>query len=151
MTHFDIFLAAIAGEATPDGILGDELVQFPTSESVDYWATPRKAVVFSWRGCDGVHSAILKINGQVSDSSPVIEISPMDAAPYSLLAPTFCDFLAIGCGVTREEMEQALQEEESRGGTLGDHLRSLFQQSRFWFGSVDRDVGPYRHLIESRE
>lgn len=148
MTAFGTFLTALGNAAERDGVLGNECVEYPPSEEVDYWATPLNAVVFGWMGVDGVHYAILKVDGEVRDSSPVIQISPMDFdEPYSLLAPTFVDYLAIGCGVTRSEIEGLIALEESGRSALLDFMRANFQQSRFWADHVERDVGRYATMI----
>ncbi len=148
MTAFDTFLTALANATSRDGVLGDECIQYPPSEKVDYWATPQNAIVFGWMGVDGVHYAILKIDGQIRDESPVIQIGPMDFdEPHSLLAPTFTDYLAIGCGVNQEEIEVLLASEESGASSLLDFMRSHFTQSRFWSKGVNRDIGPYITMI----
>ncbi|MFN9753054.1 MAG: hypothetical protein ACK57U_16905, partial [Planctomycetota bacterium] len=71
MTAFNTFMTALGSAVTVDGVLGDEGVEFPPRENVDYWATPQNAVVFGWMGVDGVHYAILKIDGEIRDTSPV--------------------------------------------------------------------------------
>lgn len=151
MTAFDVFVKALANIANLDGVLGDESVQYPPSEEVDYWATPLNAAVFGWMGVDGVHYAVLKIDGQVRDDSPVMQISPMDFdEPYSLLAPTFADYLAIGCGVRRDEIQKVLAKEGAGRSALLELLRSRFQRERFWADGVDHEIGPYVPLMVPR-
>lgn len=151
MTAFDRFIAALKSDTNHDGVLGDECVEFPPNDTVDYWATPQNAIVFGWMGVDGVHYAILKIDGEVRDDSPVIQIGPMDfEEPYSLLAPTFIDYLAIGCGCSPAVIEKLLAEEETGSSSLLKFMRERFQQSRFWADDVNRDVAPYRTLMISR-
>ena len=117
----------------------------------DYWATPENAVVFACMGCDGVHYAILKIDGEICDDSPVIQIGPMDFdEPYSLLAPTFIEYLAIGCGVPTERIGELLDRERDGEPILLDFLRSHFDQSRFWSDAVDRSIDPYLSLIQTK-
>ena len=148
MTAFGVFLTALGNAAERDGVLGDECVEYPPSEEVDYWATPLNAVVFGWMGVDGVHYALLKVDGEIRDSSPVIQIGPMDFdEPYSLLAPTFVDYLAIGCGVARSEIEGLIALEESGRSALLDFMRANFQQSRFCADDVERDLGRYATMI----
>ena len=151
-TSFEIFLTALRNATSLDGVLGEECVEFPPSDEVDYWATPRNAVVFGWMGVDGVHYAILKIDGQIREESPVIQIGPMDFdEPHSLLAPTFTDYLAIGCGINRSQAEDCLANEESGRSSLLNFMRSRFKQSRFWSDGVDRDIGPYASLIVPKQ
>jgi len=146
MTSFDIFLNALSTATDLDGILGDECVEYPPSERVAYWATPQNAVVFGWTGGDGVHYAILKIAGHICDRSPVIQIDPMDfGEPYALLAPTFTEYLAIGCGVSLGEIEALLMREAAGQPSLLDFMRANFQRSRF--KNVERDIGAYAALI----
>lgn len=148
ITAFDTFLTALGNAASIDGVLGDECVEYPPTEDVDYWATPQNAVVFGWMGVDGVHYAILKIDGQIRDESPVIQIGPMDFdEPHSLLAPTFTDYMAIGCGASRKQIEDLLADEESGRSSLLDYMRAHFMQSRFWSEGVDRDIGMYVAMI----
>ena len=148
MTAFDTFLNALSSAENVDGVLGDEGLEYPPSENVDYWATPKNAVVFGWMGVDGVHYAILKIEDQIRETSPVIQIGPMDFdEPYSLLAPTFKDYLAVGCGVTLDRIQSLLEQEESSNPTLLAFMRSNFQQSRFWADGVERDIGRYNSMI----
>jgi len=133
---------------TLDGVLGDERVEYPPSEETGYWATPKNAVVFGWMGVDGVHYAILKIDGEVRENSPVIQIGPMDfSEPYSLLAHTFADYLAIGCGVGRDEIEDVLASEMAGSETLLEFMRSYFDSERFWPTGADSDIAPIVDLI----
>ena len=148
MTAFDTFLSALSDATTLVGVLGDECLEYPPNEHVDYWATPENAVVFGWLGCDGVHYAILKVGGQIHDSSPVIQISPMDFGdPYSLLAPSFTDYLAIGCGATQSEIQRIIADEKAGRSSLLDFMRLNYEQSRFWSNDCDRDIGPYAAMI----
>ena len=148
MNAFNVFLTALSRAGDLEGVLGEECVEYPPSENVDYWATPENAVVFGWMGVDGVHYAILKIDGQIQDNSPVIQICPMDfEEPYSLLAPSFTDYLAIGCGATPQEIEALLRDEHAGNPSLLAFMRSRFQQSRFWTDGVDRDIGPFAKII----
>ena len=152
MTAFDAFLTALEKTTDREGVLGDESIEYPPSETVDYWATPQNAVVFGWMGVDGVHYAILKIDGKIRDESPVIQVGPMDFdEPYSLLAPAFADYLAIGCATTRGTIEDLIAAEQRGQASLLEYLRSHFKQSRFWTGKVDRNIGPYLSLIVPQE
>lgn len=148
MTSFDTFLKALQYADNYDGVLGSESVEFPPSENVDYWATPQNAVVFGWMGVDGVHYAILKIAGSIRESSPVLQIAPMDFdEPYSLLAPTFKEYLAWGCGVTVDKIQELLDREAAGSPTLLAFMRSSFQQSRFWVDGIEHDIGSYDSMI----
>lgn len=150
MSHFDTFNTALSQMTDHRGILGDEFIEYPPSESYDYWATPTNAVVFGCMGCDGVHYAILKIDREICDHSPVIQISPMDFdEPYTLLAPTFIKYLAIGCGTPTDQIEGILKREREGEAILIDYLRLHFDQSRFWSDTVDHNIAPYLPLIQT--
>ncbi len=147
MTSFEIFLQALGQATNRDGVLGEECLEYPPQENVDYEDTPENAVVFGWMGVDGVHYAILKIEGAIRNESPVIHVSPMDGEPYSLLAPTFTDYLAIACDTDRNTIENLLANEISGTASLLDFMRARFDQSRFWVEDIDRDIGLYRSMI----
>lgn len=148
MTAFETFLTALSLANSVEGVLGDEAVEHPPREDSDYWATPQNAVVFGWMGVGGVHYAILKIDGRICEASPVIQISPMDFdEPYSLLGPTFTDYLATGCGVNSDRIQSMLEQEEAGNPSLLAFLRANFQQSRFWAGGIARDIGQYNTMI----
>jgi hypothetical protein len=148
MTAFDTFLTALSKATNLEGVLGEEYVDYPPTEDVHYATTPLNAVVFGWMGCDGVHYAILKIDGEIRDDSPVIHVSPMDFdSPYALLAPTFTDYLASGCGVSRKEIEDLLAAEKAGRSSLVEFMRSHFDHMRFWFEDEENDIGPYIKMI----
>jgi hypothetical protein len=147
-TTFDIYLMALSIAGTHEGVLGKEYVVYPPSEDYGYGATPRNAMVFGKMGVDGVHYAILKIDGQVREHSPVIQIDPMEwDYPYSLLAPTFKEYLAVGCGVKSAKIDALLSQEEAGEPVLLEYLRSRFRHSRFRGKGTDREISPYLHLI----
>lgn len=148
MTSFDTFLNSLRNADGYDGVLGNESVEYPPSESVEYSATPQNAVVFGWMGVDGVHYAILKIGGSILENSPVLQIAPMDFdETYSLLAPTFKEYLARGCGVTLDKIQVLLDQEAAGSPALLAFMRSNFQQSRFWADGIEHDVGSYDSMI----
>jgi hypothetical protein len=104
-------------------------------------------------GVDGVHYAILKIDGEIRDDSPVIQVSPFDSDCYCLLAPTFTDYLAKGCGVSRKEIEDLLVAEQAGHSSIVEFMRSHFDGMRFFpEGAADAeyDLGPYAKLIIPR-
>jgi hypothetical protein len=149
---FDIYLMALSLADTHNGVLGKEYVEYPPSEDYGYGATPRNAVVFGKMGVDGVHYAILKIGDQVCENSPVIQIDPMEwDCPHSLLAPTFKEYLAIGCGVKSAKIAALLSQEEAGEPVLLEYLRSRFRHSRFRGKGTDREIGPYLHLIIAKD
>src|SRR6476661_6376960 len=105
-THFETFVRAVGACQDRRGVLGDERIEYPPREDYGYDSTPRNAVTFGSMGVDGVHYAILRVDEKIDDHSPVIQIAPMDfSEPYSLLANTFIEYLAVGCDVTRAVMQ----------------------------------------------
>ncbi len=154
MTAFDTFLNALGKASNLEGVLGKDHVVYPPEEETAYPETPLNAVVFGWMGIDGIHYAILKIDGEIRDDSPVIEVWPTDFdSPYWLLAPNFTDYLTSGCGVSRKEIEDLLAAEKSGNSSLVEFMRSHFDGMRFWpEGAEDgeRDLGPYAKLIVPR-
>jgi hypothetical protein len=151
MTAFDIFLNSLARANSLEGVLGEDNVIYPLDEEFDYSATPLNAVVFGSMGVDGVHYAILTIDGEIREESPVIVIRPMDFdEPYSLLAPTFTDYLARGCAVSREEIEDLLVAEQAGHSSLVEFMRSNFDGTRFFSDGPENDIGPYAKLIIPR-
>lgn len=144
-TAFDIFNAALAKSVDPDGVLGDEGVICPPNPSYGYHCTPTNALTFCAMGVDGVHYAILTIDGDVRDQSPVLHISPIDGDCYHILAPSFLDYLATGCGVTTEVMAEVLECEERGEAVLVDFLRTRFSQRRHWLECADEHR--FDHLL----
>ncbi|HEY2527733.1 MAG TPA: hypothetical protein VGJ20_07235 [Xanthobacteraceae bacterium] len=127
MTLFDTFVRAVARAADRRGVLGDDEIVFPPEPDFGYGSTPRNALTFAMMGCDGVHYAILKIEGAVTDESPVIHVSPMDfSEPYAVLGETFLDYLAAACDVTHSEMKAVFTAERTCGEELVPFLKAHF-------------------------
>src|SRR4026209_2656646 len=105
-TYFDTFLRALENASDHDGVLGEDYLVFPPTPDYGYEATPRNALVFGAMGVDGVHYAILRIDGEITDESPVIHVGPMDfSEPYVVLGDCFLAYLAAACGVSTREIE----------------------------------------------
>ena len=136
-TAFNIFTSALATAADPQGVLGEEQVISPPDPAYGYHCTPTNALTFGAMGVDGVHYAILTIDGEVRDESPVLHVSPMDGDCYVILAPTFLDYLAAGCRVTTRAMAEVLAREERGEAILVPFLREHFAQSRLWPAAAD--------------
>lgn len=131
-TAFDIFTRALAKAADTDGVLGEEQVIFPPDPAYGYHCTPTNALTFGSMGVDGVHYAVLTIDGDVRDESPVLQVSPMNGDCYHVLAPSFLDYLAAGCGVAATVMADVLAREGRGEAVLVTFLREHFAQSRLW-------------------
>jgi hypothetical protein len=149
-TYFETYLDAL--DACPDyqGILGDEFVIHPPTSDCGYESTPPNALVFGCMGVDGVHYAILTIDGIVSDESPVLQICPMDFSDlYHVMGCTFLSFLADGCGVSDQMMKDVFAEEQSRSSSLIVFLKEHFQVSRLWDDERSEALKPYLRYIQS--
>lgn len=143
-SYFGTFIDALAKCKDRMGVLGSEYLVYPPREHSDYAATPRNVVTFGTMGVDGVHYVILKIDGQVEDSSPVIEISPTDREPYNLLADSLLEYFSIACSVTRTEMQNVFDEERGGSPVLIAFLKKHFKHSR----CKGRSIAPYRDRLE---
>jgi hypothetical protein len=94
---------------------------------------------------DGVHYAILTMNGTVTDESPVIQICPMDFSDlYQALGDSFLAFLADGCGVCCAAMEDVFAAERAGTPTLVAFLKERFDMSRL--GSEEQTQKLERYL-----
>src|SRR5262249_39838142 len=113
-TYFATYLHALENSRYKKGVLGKEWVIFPPNPDYGYESTPRNALTFGTMGVDGVHYAILTKDGVVRDDSPVIEVCPMDFDDfYQVLAESFLNYLAVGCGVSLLEMERVFEDERA--------------------------------------
>ena len=151
MTLFDIFVRAVAQAADQRGVLGDDEIVFPPEPDFGYESTPRNALTFGAMGVDGVHYAILKIEGAVTDESPVIHVSPMDfSEPYAVLGETFLAYLSAACDVTHSEMEGVFAAERTCGEKLVPFLKAHFDHSRLYSETRLRSLDGYLRLIEKK-
>src|SRR5215510_7909589 len=151
MTLFDIFVRAIALAEDREGVLGDDEIVFPPEPDFGYESTPRNALTFGAMGVDGVHYAILKIDGAVTDESPVIHVSPMYfSEPYAVLGESFLAYLAAVCGVAHSEMEAVFAAERSSGAKLVPFLKAHFKHSRLYNEMRLRSLDSYLKLIETK-
>jgi hypothetical protein len=148
-THFDTFVRAIGAANDRRGVLGEERLEYPPREDYGYQATPKNALTFGSMGVDCVHYAILRIDGKIDDFSPVVQIAPMDfSEPYSLLANSFLEYLAVGCGVTTAEMQNIFELEREEKPSLVEFLKKRFDHSRLWESNRNRSIEEYRDSLE---
>ena len=151
-TYFTTFVRAVerAG-ADHEGILGTDRVVFPPSPDFGYSSTPRNAITFGDMGCDGVHYAILAIDGAITDASPVIHVSPMDFSdPYAVLGTSFIDYLATACDVPIVELEDVFARERAGENTLVRFLRARFSHSRLYNDARFESLTAYLDYIEPK-
>jgi hypothetical protein len=152
-TYFDTFVRAVENTPMRDrrGVLGDDELVFPPKTDFGYDATPRNALTFGTMGVDGVHYAILAIDGKVSDESPVIHVGPMDfSEPYVVLGDSFIGYLADACGVSRSEMDAVLADERAGRQKLVPFLREHFVHSRLYDAQRLRKLQLYLDRIEPK-
>jgi hypothetical protein len=150
-SHFDVFLDAVKKSPDADDIFGFNPLVVPPAECwVEYWCEPLNVLTFAHMGVDGVHFALVKIDGRVRDDSPVIQISPMDfSEPYTVLAATFLDYLADICGVERSEMEKVIEEQRAGTDVLVSFIKGHSGVSEY--GEMrDRRLDKYLELIQTR-
>lgn len=127
---FELFTEAFASVEKPSRMLDECLVLCPPVEDFGYESTPVNAVPFLWMGVDGVHCVILKLDGQVRDDSPILDVSPMDADDLCVLAPSLKEFLAVGCGVSTADIAKCFDEERMGRSVLVNFLSPRFQRRR---------------------
>src|SRR5438105_551065 len=128
--HFQTFIDAFAAVDQRSRLLAGDDVLCPPSEDFGYQSTPKNAVTFASMGVDGVHYAILKLDGQVRDDSPVVHVSPMDSNDLTVMAESFLSFLTIGCGVSAREMQSVFDAERSGEHRLVEFLSQHFDRYR---------------------
>src|SRR5262245_21216302 len=149
-TYFETFVRAVENTPMRDrlGIFGDDYLVFPPHADYGYEATPRNALTFGNMGVDGVHYAILKIDGEVSDESPVIHVGPMDfSKPYVVLGDCFLSYLAAACDVSIREMEAVFEEERRDRGKLVPFLKEHFVHSRLYDEKRLRKLERYLDVV----
>lgn len=150
-SYFATYLRALDACADVQGVLGDEWVIHPPNPDLGYESTPRNAMTFGRMGVDGVHYAILAINGVVTDESPVIQICPMDFSDlYGAMGDCFLMFLADGCGVTCATIEDVFTAERAGTPTLVAFLKERFDMSRLWVEERSQKLKPYLRYIQPR-
>lgn len=132
-SYFATYLRALDASTDVQGVMGEECVIHPPNPDYGYECTPRNALTFGCMGVDGVHYAILELEGCITDESPVIQICPMDFSDcYQVLGESFLMFLADGCGEPRRVVEKAFAEERTGTPTLVAFLKERFTMSRLW-------------------
>jgi hypothetical protein len=150
-TYFDTFLRALENSPDHEGALGEDYVIFPPTADYGYEATPRNALTFATMGVDGVHYAILKIGGEVTDESPVIQVGPMDfSEPYVVLGDCFLSYLADACGVSMLDMKSVFDEERRGREKLVPFLKTHFVHSRLYDDERFRKLERYLEMVEPK-
>lgn len=150
-TDFETYLRALDTCTDVRGVLGEEWVLHPPNPDYGYESTPRNALTFGTMSVDGVHYAVLTIDGVVRDDSPVIQVCPMDFSnSYQVLADSFLNFLAYGCGVSVNKMETVLAVERKGEHVLVAFLKEKFDMSRLADEKRSRQFADCLELIEKK-
>ena len=148
---FAKFLVATKDVEKYEGILDGDYLIAPPDPALGYHSTPINALTFSRMGADGVHTAILAVDGKVDDQSPVVYVSPMDSNDLMVLAPSFLEFLADGSGVSSARIATLLDAAESDPAPLLDLLKSRFDTGRMLDEDRLETLGKrYIHLAERK-
>ena len=149
-SYFELFIAAARQGATDGIVLGGDYLVDPPNESFGYWATPKNSLTFAKMGVDGVHTAIITFDGMVREDSPVVYISPMDFdSAVTVVAPTFLDYLADGCGIDRSAMAEALESSQRDPGEFLRLLDSNFDSQRLLESDrIERLNGEYLDQVQ---
>lgn len=132
MTHFESFVNAFSSLDAHSRLLDGDYVIIPPSADSGYKSTPKDALTFASMGVDGVHYAILTRGGSVRDDSPVVQVSPMDSDDAVLLADSFLEYLAVGCGVSVQQMGLIFTAERAGSRALVPFLTKHFRRSRLF-------------------
>jgi hypothetical protein len=151
MTSFEIFINAIMRlpEKQRDFVLDNVYLCLPPGKSdFQYWCTPKSAVTFATLGIDGVHYAILELNGLLCENSPVFQIDPTDSdTPYCLLADSFVEYLATGCRCKQNRIRELLDAEcKSLYGLVG-FVAKRFGGTKFDLDGFGSEYDRYTSLL----
>ncbi len=151
-TSFEIFVAAVTRAGEDCGALGEEDIVLPPEKDFGYESTPVNAITFGRMGVDGVHYAVLAINGRVTNRSPVIVVSPMDFdEPVTVIAESFVEYLALGCAAHSSEIERVMESDSGRPGALVEFLAPRFDQLRVMEGThVLERTRRLMHLVKPK-
>ena len=141
-SYFATYLRALDECSDAQGVLGEEWVIHPPNPDYGYDSTPRNALTFGCMGVDGVHYAILTIDGIATDESPVIQICPMDSEQYQAMGDSFLMFLADSCGVSRETMEELFTVERTGIPRLVAFLKESFDMVKVALGAGSAGASP---------
>ncbi len=150
MTDFEVFLQAIGrlSEEQRDSVLGDECVIYPPVEDLGYESTPKGAVAFGAMGVDGIHYLVLKMDGEVTDRSPVIYFSPMDfSGPYVLLGHSFKQYLALACNTDEGEIGLLIENERRGDSVLAQFLSQNFDHRHLDLDGFGSQIDQYQEML----
>ena len=150
---FENFLEAARAWHDPYDVLDGDYLVDPPKDDFGYFNTPANSLTFLAMGVDGIHTAMLKLDGMVRSDSPVIYVSPTDSeSEWTILAPTFIDFLADGCAVPKAEIADRLATVENDPKPLIQFLQANFDGLRLLDEArVAKLNEQYLHLVEKKD
>jgi len=132
-------------------VLDGDDVLVPPVEDFGYPSTPRNALTFASMGVDGVHYAVLKRGGMVRDDSPVIQVSPMDSDGVLVLAESFLQYLAGGCGISSRQLEIVFSAQRAGKRALLPFIAEHFRRARLISEERNAEMtARYGNLIERK-
>jgi hypothetical protein len=150
MTDFETFQQAIGRlvEEQRQSVLRDESVVYPPVGDLGYESTPKGALAFGAMGVDGIHYLILKQDGKVTDSSPVIYFSPMDFSnPYVLLGHSFRQYLALACNTSESEIGLIIEQERLGNAILAKFLSRNFDHRHLDLDGFGSQIDQYQDML----
>jgi len=127
MDIFDAFLSSSNAISNAYGIHGDDDLLNPPSPDYGYDSTPLNSLTFASMGCDGVHYALITINGKKKEECPVAMICPMDSDDICFLANSFKEYISQGCGIDVDKLNSLVEEESSMPGSFAQFVKEHFQ------------------------
>jgi len=150
-THFQTFIDAFAALDKRSRIFDGSDILCPPSDDYGYQNTPKNALTFASMGVDGVHYAILKLDGALRDDSPVVQVSPMDSDDVIVLAKSFLRYLADGCRVSPRKMQRVFDAERAGKRQLVPFLAKHFDGITLLAERrVRKLTATYAHLVERK-
>lgn len=154
VTYFQTFIDAFALIEKQDRLLAGDFVICPPSNDFGYQSTPKNALTFATMGVDGVHYAVLTIDGNVREDSPVAQVNPMDSEDVFVLAESFLSYLADGCEVSLQKMRAVFDEERAGKHTLvqflNEHCDRCGMENLLEDGRIAPLMAQYGHLIQRK-
>lgn len=150
--YFETFVRAASSYADGPEFLGGDRVLLPPNPDFGYDATPENALTFATMGVDGVHFALLLIDGEVRGDSPVVHVGPMDFSREVLIvAESFLDYLSRGCDLPPNEMSPIFDTEDLHPGTLIPFIADRFDGDRLLDESRIAELTlRHLHLVQSK-
>ena len=148
-TFFEAFFLAARLYSKDGMILGGYVYLVDPPKHEQEYQTPVNSLTFSDMGVDGVRYALIKLDGRVTNDSPVVQVDPMSSEPITVVGATFLDYLADGCNVSRDDMESLFETTRKDRRQLIEYLDSSFDFRGLLHEDRTRPLNEqYLHLVE---